>query len=96
MNTNGRFNITWFPKDNPQLYFKNPEILGYEYAFTSFMRRLGKECLPFCELFAFYSKIEGVYPILVASAHSYINNFFGTNGCPFFFEGLVRIFEGNE
>jgi len=60
------------------------------------MRRLSKECLPFCQLFAFYSKIEGVYPILVASAHSYIKHFLGTNGCSFFFEGLVRRFEGSE
>ena len=47
----GRSAVNYYPEQNPVVYFKkDPELPGYEYAATDFMRRMGVDGLPFSEL----------------------------------------------
>ena len=66
----GRMDVSWYPPQRPTIYFKkNPEIPGYEYAATSFMRHLGVQGVPQSELVLFYHPSTNVsYPVLTSSA----------------------------
>ncbi len=66
----GRGEVTSYPKVNPVLYFKkNPELAGFEYAATSFLRKFGVQGVPFSEVFSFYDPtIKNTYPVLVSQA----------------------------
>jgi hypothetical protein len=65
----GRLETNFYPKVKPVFYFKKyPELPAYEYGVTSFMRRLGMSQVPRNELFSFYNKEEGLYPVLVSEA----------------------------
>ncbi len=64
----GRSDSTCYPQISPELYFKkNPELPGFEYAATSFMRRFGIHNAPVSEVFKFYDAKDKVfYPVLVS------------------------------
>ena len=48
---------------------KDPELPGYEYAATDFMRRMGVEGLPFSELTMFYDpQTKKQYPVVLSQA----------------------------
>ena len=65
----GRSKVARFPKENPIFYFKKlPEIPGYDYASTLFMRSLGLQGVPFSELFLFRDTSQGLYSTLVTQA----------------------------
>ena len=69
MSLPGRSKVARFPNENPIFYLKkSPEIPGYEYAATLFMRSLGLEGVPFSELLLFWGPSEGVYSVLLTQA----------------------------
>jgi len=68
---NGNRCITKFPAKShrPIFYFKKgPEISGYEYAVTMFLREFGVEGVPFCELLVMKDPKEGLYSALLVQA----------------------------
>ena len=66
----GRSMVNYYPEDNPIIYFKkDPELPGYEYAATDFMRRMGIEAIPFSELTMFYdASTKKQYPVVLSQA----------------------------
>ncbi|MBA2306664.1 hypothetical protein H0W26_00855, partial [Candidatus Dependentiae bacterium] len=66
----GRSRVNFYPEKNPVVYFKKkPELPGYEYAATEFMRMMGIESLPFSELAMFYNSVKKKqYPMLLSQA----------------------------
>ncbi|MBA3751795.1 SEL1-like repeat protein [Candidatus Dependentiae bacterium] len=66
----GRSSVQYYPPENPVVYFKkDPELPGYEYATTEFMRMMGIDSLPFSELTMFYDPIgKKQYPVLLSQA----------------------------
>jgi Ran GTPase-activating protein (RanGAP) involved in mRNA processing and transport len=69
LSLSGRSCTNKYPANQPLFYLKKyPEIPGYEYATTAFMRQLGLQAAPHSELLGFYDPIEGVYPVLLTQA----------------------------
>ena len=58
-----------FPRDQsqPPVFYikKEPELAGYEYAVTLFLRAFGVEGVPFCELLIMKDPKQGLYPVLL-------------------------------
>ena len=61
-----------FPRDQnqaPVFYIKKePELAGYEYAVTLFLRAFGVEGIPFCELLIMKDPQQGLYSALLMQA----------------------------
>ncbi|AIK96557.1 hypothetical protein [Candidatus Odyssella acanthamoebae] len=69
-NKTGRKDVSWYPEENPNIYFKiYPEIPAYEYGATGFMRDLGIKGIPHSEVALFYDPLtQQPYPVLLSEA----------------------------